>query len=126
PQFLLRRISLDVRGLPPTLEEQNAFLHDNSPDAYERLVDRLLADPAHGERWARHWLDLVRYADSNGYERDGAKPSVWRYRDYVIKSFNNDKPYDRFISENVAGDEWRDAEAKTMTPLGYYRLGPGD
>src|SRR6185369_356452 len=94
---LLRRISLDVRGLPPTLEEQSAYLHDDSPDAYQRLVDLMLDDPAYGERWSRHWLDVVRYADSNGYERDGAKPSVWRFRDYVIASLNADKPYDQFV-----------------------------
>src|SRR5439155_20443078 len=97
PHTLLRRTSLDIRGLPPTLREQDEFLQDKSPDAYDRLVDRLLADTAYGEHWARHWLDLVRYADSNGYERDGAKPSVWRYRDYVISALNSDKPYDRFV-----------------------------
>src|SRR5580692_4338910 len=93
PRALLRRVYLDLTGLSPTLAEQEAFLKD--PSQFERLVDDLLARPSYGERWGRHWLDLVRYAESNGYERDGLKPSVWRYRDYVISSFNADKPYDR-------------------------------
>lgn len=96
-------MSLGVRGLPPTLEEQDRFLKDQNHDSYASLVERFLGDPAHGEKWARHWLDLVRYADSNGYERDAAKPSVWKYRDYVIAAFNNDKPYDRFVLEQLAG-----------------------
>jgi uncharacterized protein DUF1553/uncharacterized protein DUF1549/cytochrome c len=120
---LLRRVSLDVRGLPPTLEEQDAFLNDRAPDAYERLVDRWLADPAYGERWSRHWLDVVRYADSNGYERDGAKPSVWRYRDYVIAALNADKPYDRFVVEQLAGDELADATSETLIATGFHALG---
>ncbi len=118
-----RRLSLDLRGVPPTLEEQKQFLADDSPDAYERLVDRLLADPAYGERWARHWLDLVRYADSNGYERDGPKPSVWRYRDYVIAALNSDKPYNRFVMEQIAGDELPDATDETMIATGFHALG---
>ena len=120
---LLRRVSLDVRGLPPTLEEQDAFLNDESPEAYERLVDRELCDPAYGERWSRHWLDVVRYADSNGYERDGAKPSVWRYRDYVIAALNGDKPYDRFVLEQLAGDELADASYETLIATGFHALG---
>ena len=120
---ILRRLSLDLRGLPPSLEEQERFLADQSPDACERLVDRLLADPAYGERWARHWLDLVRYADSNGYERDGPKPSVWRYRDYVIASLNRDKPYDRFVLEQIAGDELADATDETFVATGFHALG---
>ena len=120
---LLRRLSLDLRGLPPSLDEQQTFLADNSPDAYERLVDRMLADPAYGERWARHWLDLVRYADSNGYERDGPKPSVWRYRDYVIAALNSDKPYDRFVIEQLAGDELPDATHETLIATGFHALG---
>jgi hypothetical protein len=120
---ILRRTSLDVRGIPPTLAEQEEFLHDSSPDAYERLVDRLLADPAYGERWGRHWLDLVRYADSNGYERDGPKPSVWRYRDYCISAFNCDKTYDRFVVEQIAGDELDDASAETLIATGFHALG---
>ena len=126
PQALLRRMFLDITGLPPTLEERAEFLKDPSALAFDTLVDELLARPAYGERWGRHWLDLVRYAESNGYERDGAKPSVWRYRDYIIHSFNDDKPYDRFILEQLAGDEIPDASAETMTALGFYRLGPWD
>jgi hypothetical protein len=93
---LLRRAYLDLIGLPPTPEEQIRFLNDPSPTAFERVVDDLLSRPQYGERWGRHWLDAVRYAESNGYERDGAKPSAWRYRDYVIDSLNADKPYDRW------------------------------
>jgi len=123
PATLLRRVSLDVRGLPPTLEEQQRYRSDHSPDAYERLVDRLLADPAYGERWSRHWLDVVRYADSNGYERDGAKPSVWRYRDYVIAALNSDKPYDRFVVEQIAGDELPDRSDETLIATSFHALG---
>ena len=102
---LLRRVTFDLTGLPPTSEDQDAFLHDARPDAYERLVDRLLESPHYGEYLARQWLDLVRFAESDGYKADGFRPGAWRYRDYVIKSFNDDKPYDRFIREQLAGDE---------------------
>ncbi len=105
-RILIRRVTLDLTGLPPTPEEVDAFLADNSPDAYERVVDRLLASPAYGERWARHWLDVAGYADSNGYtEADTARPEAWRYRDYVIRSFNSDKAWSEFIVEQLAGDE---------------------
>ena len=120
---LLRRAHLDVLGVPPSIEAQDAFLADQSPQAYERMIDGLLANPAYGERWARHWLDVVRYADSNGYERDGDKPSVWKYRDYVIDSLNADKPYDRFVMEQIAGDELADASADTIIALGFHALG---
>ena len=120
---LLRRASYDLIGLPPTPEEVAAFLADDSPDAFERVIDRLLESPHYGERWARHWLDLVRYAETNSYERDGAKPFVWRYRDYVIQSFNNDKPYDQFVMEQLAGDELDDQTTETIIATGYYRLG---
>ncbi len=123
---LLRRIYYDLTGLPPTPEEIDAFLADVSPDAYEKVVDRLLASPRYGERWARHWLDLVRYADTNSYERDGDKPNAWRYRDYVIRSLNDDKPYNRFLTEQLAGDELPDASAETIIATGYYRLGLWD
>lgn len=123
PQVLLRRVALDLVGLPPSLDEQRRFLADQSPTAYEDLVDRLLSQPAYGERWARHWLDLVRYADSNGYERDGSKPSVWRYRDYVIESLNRDKPYDRFVIEQLAGDELPDSSTETVIATGFHALG---
>jgi hypothetical protein len=123
---LLRRLYLDLVGLPPTPAEQEAFLQDSSPDALRRVVEALLSRPGHGERWGRHWLDLVRYADTNGYERDGNKPSVWRYRDYVIQALNSDKPYDRFILEQLAGDELADASPETLIGTGYARLGPWD
>ena len=122
----LRRVFLDLTGLPPTLGEQDAFLGEKSPDAFAKLVDDLLARTSYGERWGRHWLDLARYAESNGYERDAAKPSVWRYRDYVISAFNTDKPYDRFIREQIAGDELPDANAETLIATGFHRLGPWD
>jgi hypothetical protein len=130
PRALVRRLFLDLTGLPPTPAEQETFLNAfaRSPDAVERLVDDLLARPAYGERWARHWLDLVRYAESNGYERDAAKPFAWRYRDYVIRAFNTDKPFDRFLLEQLAGDELPEGEIgpETLVATGYYRLGPWD
>ncbi len=106
---LIRRASFDLTGLPPTPEQVDGFVGDSSPDAYQRLIDQLLTSPRYGERWARHWLDVVRYADSGGYETDEYFPNAWRYRDYVIKSFNENKPYDRFVQEQIAGDElWPD------------------
>jgi hypothetical protein len=102
---LLRRATFDLTGLPPSPEEVQSFLADDSPDAFVKVVDRLLASPHYGERWGRHWLDLARYADSNGFKADEGRPNIWRYRDYVIRSFNDDKPYDRFIREQIAGDE---------------------
>ena len=133
PQQLVRRIYLNVIGLPPNLEEQSVLAAPTDattvPSAAERcdiLIDQLLARPEYGERWGRHWLDLVRYAETNGYERDGTKPGVWRYRDYVIQSLNQDKPYDRFILEQLAGDELPDANTETVIATGYYRLGPWD
>ena len=134
PRELVRRAYFDLWGLPPSPEAVAAFEQNPSDEAWSRLVDRLLASPYYGERWARHWLDVVRYAESNGYERDGEKPNAWRYRDYVIDSFNDDKPYDQFVREQLAGDElamelvdgatadsgraWRDAIVAT----GFYRL----
>ncbi|MBM3968447.1 MAG: DUF1553 domain-containing protein [Planctomycetes bacterium] len=123
---LLRRTFLDLTGLPPTIDEQDQLIADDSPTAFERLIDDLLSRPSYGERWGRHWLDLVRYAETNGYERDGAKPSVWRYRDYVIDAFNADKTYDRFIVEQFAGDELPDASTETVIATGFHRLGPFD
>ena len=123
---LMRRLYLDLTGLPPSIDEQEKFLADKASDAIERLIDDLLNRPSYGERWARHWLDLVRYAETNGYERDGAKPSVWRFRDYVIEAFNSDKPYDRFIVEQFAGDELPDASMETIIATGFHRLGPWD
>src|SRR5205814_5775183 len=104
-ETLLRRASLDLLGLPPTPAEIAAFMADRSPRAYARLVDRLLASPHYGERWGRHWLDVARYADSGGFETDLFFGHAWRYRDYVIRSFNADKPFNRFIREQIAGDE---------------------
>jgi hypothetical protein len=123
---LLRRVYLDFIGLPPTPEEQNAFLADTRPDAFTHVVDGLLARPEYGERWARHWLDVVRYAETNGYERDGNKPSAWRYRDYVIDAFNRDKPYDRFLTEQLAGDEIDSSNAETQIATTFLRLGTWD
>ena len=101
---LLRRVTYDLTGLPPTPEELASFLADKTPKAYEKVVDRLLASPHYGERWGRHWLDLVRYAETNGHEFDDDKLDPWRYRDYVIRAFNQDVPYDQFIREHIAGD----------------------
>jgi mono/diheme cytochrome c family protein len=123
---LLRRLTYDLIGLPPTVREVDAFCADNTATAYEKAVDRLLASPHYGERWARHWLDLVRYAETNSFEFDAPKPNAWRYRDYVIKSLNEDKPYDRFIFEQLAGDELEPAAVESLIATGYYRLGPWD
>jgi hypothetical protein len=123
---LIRRLAHDLTGLPPTPEEVDAFLADREAGAYERLVDRLLASPAYGEHWARHWLDLVRYGETNGYERDSAKPMAWRYRDYVIDAFNRDKPYDRFVREQLAGDLDSSGSAEALIATGFYRLGIWD
>jgi hypothetical protein len=123
---LVRRLYYNLIGLPPTPEEVDAFLNDRSATAYEKLVDRLLESPHYGEKWGRHWLDVVRYGETNGYERDGPKPFVWRYRDYVIKSFNQDKPYDQFIREQIAGDEMPGYNPDAVIATGYYRLGIWD
>ena len=123
---LIRRAYYDLIGLPPTPDEVDAFVRDAAPEAYEKLVDKLLASPHYGEKWGRHWLDLVRYAETNGYERDGIKPYAWRYRDYVIRSFNSDKPYDRFIHEQLAGDELDRDNPDAIIATGYYRLGLWD
>ncbi len=101
---LIRRLTFDLTGLPPRPEEVAAFLADQRPDAYERLVERLLDSPRYGERWAQHWLDLAHYADSNGFELDAERPDAWRYRDWVVRALNADLPYDRFITLQIAGD----------------------
>ena len=126
PYQLLRRIYLDLIGIPPTIIEQTAFLKHPSEESYETLVNDLLSRPAYAERWARHWLDLVRYAETNGYERDSTKPNAWKYRDYVIRSFYKDKPFDRFVLEQLAGDELVDSSAETLLATGFFRLGPWD
>ncbi len=123
---LIRRVFYDITGLPPSPGEVEQFVADTSPDAYEKLVDRLLASPRYGEKWGRHWLDLVRFAETNSYERDGRKPNAWRYRDYVIRSFNDDKSYNRFVREQLAGDEMPDGGADGIIATGYYRLGIWD
>ena len=123
---LLRRVTLDLTGLPPTPEETQIFLSDASPNAYEKVIDRLLASPRYGERWARHWLDLARYADSEGFKSDETRPNVWRYRDYVINAFNQDKPYDRFIREQIAGDELYPNDPNALIATGFNRNFPDE
>ena len=120
---LIRRLSWDLVGLPPAAGEVEAFVADQRPDAYERLADRLLASPQHGERWARHWLDLVRYAESDGYKQDAYRPEAWRYRDYVIRSLNADKPYSQFVLEQLAGDEALPGDPDALIATWYLRLG---
>jgi mono/diheme cytochrome c family protein len=126
PGHLLRRFHLDLTGLPPSIAEQDKFLAEPTPKSLDALVDDLLARSTYGERWARHWLDVVRYAETNGYERDATKPHAWRYRDYVIRSLNADKPYDRFVLEQLAGDELPDRNAETLIATGFNRLGAWD
>ena len=132
-QILVRRLYLDLIGLPPSPQELAAFLENNSPQAYSQLVDQLLKDPRYGEHWARYWLDLARYADTAGYEGDPDLPHVWRYRDYVIDSFNRDKPYDAFVREQLAGDELQDilgagelpnVAAEPLVAMTFLRLAP--
>jgi hypothetical protein len=120
---LIRRVTFDLLGLPPTPAEVDAFVEDRSANAYEKVVDRLLASPHYGERWALKWLDVVRYADTNGFELDADRPHAWRYRDYVIDSFNHDKPYDRFIKEQIAGDEIFPDSKEALVATGYLRAG---
>ena len=123
---LLRRLSFDLTGLPPTPEEAADFLTDDSPGAYEKVVDRLLASPRYGERWAMYWLDLVRYADSDGFKADDPRPLAWRYRDYVIDAFNQDKPYNRFILEQLAGDELFPTDQAALVATGFNRNYPSE
>jgi len=118
---LIRRVTFDLTGLPPSPEEVAAFVQDQDPAAYFKLVDRLLAAPAYGQRMARAWLDLVRYADSDGFRIDDFRPTAWRYRDYVIKAYNDNKPYDRFVQEQIAGDELFPGDPDALTALGYLR-----
>src|SRR5262249_837214 len=131
---LVRRVYYDLIGLAPTPEQVDEFVNDSSPNGYEKLIDKLLDSPHYGEKWGRHWLDVVHYAETNGYERDGPKPFAWLYRDYVIQSFNENKPYDQFVREQLAGDELvtsrpTDGGRWASDPLiatGYYRLGLWD
>lgn len=120
--ILLRRVTVDLTGLPPAPEETDAFVNNPSPNAYADVVERLLASPHYGERWGQHWLDVVRYADTDGFEYDALRPDAWRYRDYVIKSFNNDKPFDRFILEQLAGDELAPGDQDALVAVGFNRL----
>ena len=123
---LCRRLYFDLIGLPPTPEELDAFAADTNPQAYERLVDKLLASPRYGERWARYWLDVVHYGDTHGYDKDKPRPHAWPYRDYVIRAFNEDKPYARFIQEQLAGDVLFPHTRDGIEALGFIAAGPWD
>jgi len=123
PRVLIRRLYYDLTGLPPTFEQVEAFVADHSTAAYERLVDQLLNSPRFGERWGRYWLDLVRYADTCGYERDQEKPNSWKYRDWVLRAFNQDMPYDRFVKAQLAGDEFPDRTEDDVIATGFLMLG---
>ncbi|HYH67360.1 MAG TPA: DUF1549 and DUF1553 domain-containing protein [Urbifossiella sp.] len=124
PEQLIRRATFDLTGLPPTPAETDAFVRDRSPDAWAKVIDRLLASPHYGERWGRHWLDLARYADTNGYEFDEPRPDAWRYRDYVIGALNADVPYTRFITEQLAGDVAFPNDPAARVATGFNVLGP--
>jgi hypothetical protein len=123
-RVLIRRAYFDVTGLPPSPSDVERFVNDPSPQAWEKVVDHLLASPRYGERWAQHWLDVVRFADSDGFEYDTHRPDAWRYRDYVIHSFNSDKPYDQFVREQLAGDEINPRNEVMRVAAGFHRLGP--
>jgi hypothetical protein len=123
---LIRRLSFDLTGLPPTPDDVKAFVDDASPDAYEKLVDRLLASPRYGERWARHWIDIVHFAETHGNDQDRVRPNAWPYRDYLIKSFNDDKPYARFVAEQLAGDALYPDDPAATVALGFLGAGPWD
>src|SRR5213594_4599868 len=123
---LIRRLSFDLTGLPPTPEEVERFCADHGTQAYEKLVDKLLASPRYGERWARHWLDTVHFADTHGYDKDKTRPNAWPYRDYVIRAFNQDKPYSRFVEEQLAGDVFFPDEPEGIVALGFIAAGPWD
>src|ERR1051326_9097894 len=123
---LLRRVYFDLIGLPPTPAEMDAFLEDRSPGAYEKIVDRLLESPRHGERWARHWLDVVHFAETHGHDQDRPRPNAWPYRDYVVRSLNADKPYARFVQEQIAGDVLFPEDAHATAALGFLAAGPWD
>ncbi len=123
---LVRRLYFDLTGLPPSPADVEQFLHDSDPHAYERLVDRLLDSPRYGERWARHWLDVVHYGDTHGYDKDKPRPNAWPYRDYVIRAFNNDKPYAQFVREQLAGDVLWPHTADGVAATGFLAAGPWD
>ena len=121
---LIRRLYFDLIGLPPTPEEMDAFISDNDPAAYEKLVDRLLVSPHYGERWARHWLDVARYGETHGYDKDKPRPNAWPYRDYVIRAFNADMPYDQFVRYQLAADLLEGGDSAHIAALGFIGLGP--
>jgi mono/diheme cytochrome c family protein len=123
---LIRRLTYDLHGLPPTPEEIDAFIADQTPNAYEKLVDRLLASPRYGERWGRHWLDVVHYGESHGYDKDKPRPNAWPYRDWVINAFNNDKPYKEFVEEQLAGDILHPNKNDAIIATGFVAAGPWD
>ena len=123
---LIRRVTLDLTGLPPTPEEVKAFVEDKAPDAYEKLVDKLLASPAYGERMARLWMDAVHFAETHGHDQDRVRPNAWRYRDYLIAAFNSDTPYNRFIREQIAADVLFPDQPKLIPALGFLAAGPWD
>jgi hypothetical protein len=123
---LIRRLTYDLHGLPPSAEEVDTFLADRSSDAYEKLVDRLLASPRYGERWGRHWLDAAHYGESHGYDKDKPRRNAWPYRDYVIGAFNDDKPYKRFVEEQLAGDVLFPGDPNATVALGFIAAGPWD
>jgi hypothetical protein len=122
PRALIRRVYFDLIGLPPSADDVERFVADPSPRAYEQLIEKLLRSPQYGEKWARHWLDLVRYAESDGYKSDSFRPNAWRYRDYVIRSFNEDKPYNRFLMEQIAADELWPDDPEALVGVGFLRL----
>lgn len=124
PETLIRRLSYALTGLPPLPQEVEAFVSDTSVNAYERLIDHFLASERYGEQWGKHWLDVVRYADSSGFANDYERPNAWRYRDYVIRSFNQDKPYDQFVEEQLAADELYPESPESQLGLGFLRMGP--
>src|SRR5579871_5309595 len=121
---LIRRLTFALTGLPPTVDELTAFESDPHPDAYERLADRLLASPAYGERWGQHWLDLARFAETDGFEFDQARPDAWRYRDWVIRAINRDLPYDAFVRLQLAGDEVARDDPQAFIATGFNRCYP--
>ncbi|HAH99508.1 MAG TPA: hypothetical protein DCO70_09225, partial [Verrucomicrobiales bacterium] len=126
PRKLIRRLYFDLLGLPPTPDEVSEFVTDTDPMAYERLVDSLLGSPLYGERWARHWLDVIHYGDTHGYDKDKLRPNAWPYRDYVIRAFNSDKPYGRFVQEQVAGDVLFPVTRDGIEGPGFISAGPWD
>src|ERR1051326_7290912 len=123
---LIRRASFDLTGLPPTPSEVDSFLNDRSPNAWSNVIDRLLASPRYGERWGRHWLDVVHYGDTHGYDKDKRRDNAWPYRDYVIKAFNDARPYARFVREQIASDVLYPNDPQAVVATGFVAAGPWD